>query len=81
VRALLVDDYAEHELWTPHGVVYPQGSGYQPTIAYSISCFRSTCRLAIIFNQILIHIYDPSKTHTDAELRACLQSEGRALKQ
>ncbi|KAL2843703.1 fungal-specific transcription factor domain-containing protein [Aspergillus pseudoustus] len=78
---MIMDDYAEHELWTPHGVVYPEGSEYPPTTAHSISCFRWTCRLAIIFNQILLHIYDPSKTHTESELRACLQSEGQSLKQ
>ncbi|KIA75370.1 hypothetical protein HK57_00153 [Aspergillus ustus] len=77
---MIMDDYAEHELWSPHGVEFPDGSEYPPMTAHSISCFRSTCRLSIIFNQILLHIYDPSKTHTDAELRACLQSEGQSLK-
>ncbi|KAL3462524.1 fungal-specific transcription factor domain-containing protein [Aspergillus heterothallicus] len=78
---MIMDDYAEHELWSPHGVDYTDGSEYQPTTAHSISCFRSTCRLSTIFNQILLHIYDPSKTHTDTELRACLQSEGQSLRQ
>ncbi|KAL4999429.1 fungal-specific transcription factor domain-containing protein [Aspergillus recurvatus] len=78
---IILDDYAEHELWSPHGIVYPQGSEYPPTTAHSISCFRWMCRLSIIFNQILIHIYDPSKIHTDSELSACLHSEGQSLKQ
>lgn len=77
----LVDDSAENELWSPHGVVYPEGSEYPPTMAHSVTCFRWMCRLSIIFNEILIHIYDPTKPRTDAEVRACLQSEEHSLKQ
>lgn len=81
MHTVSVDDYAEYELWSPHGIVYSQGLEYPPTTAHSISCFRWMCRLSIIFNQILLHIYDPSKVHTDSELRACLKSEGQSLKQ
>jgi hypothetical protein len=38
------------------------------------------CRLAEIFNQILIHIYDPLHQNTEDEVQACLYNEGRALK-
>ncbi|KAJ5392396.1 hypothetical protein N7509_007886 [Penicillium cosmopolitanum] len=78
---ITLDDSAENELWSPHGVVYPEGSEYPPTMAHSVTCFRWMCRLSIIFNEILIHIYDPTKPHTDAEVRACLQSEEHSLKQ
>lgn len=77
----LVDDSAEHDLWSPHGITYPEGSEYPPTMAHSITCFRWMCSLSIILNQILIHIYDPTRPHTVAEVRACLQSEEQSLKQ
>lgn len=77
----LVDDSAEHEIWFPHGIAYPEGLEYPPTIAHSISCFRWMCRLSVIFNQILIHIYDPTKQYTDEDVKICLQNEEQSLKQ
>lgn len=77
----LVDDSAEHEIWFPHGIAYPEGSEYPPTIAHSITCFRWMCRLSIIFNQILIHMYDPTKQYTDEDVKICLQNEEQSLKQ
>jgi hypothetical protein len=77
---ILVDDSAEDDLWTPHGITYPDGMQYPPTPARSVSCFMQMCRLSVIFNQILIHMYDPMKQNTKAEVEACLDHEGMALK-
>jgi hypothetical protein len=38
-----------------------------------------TCELSVIFNQILIHIYDPLQQNTPSEIQACIVSEGKAL--
>lgn len=38
------------------------------------------CRLSITFNEILVHMYDPVKTNTQAEMEACLEKEGPALR-
>ena len=75
-----MDDSAENELWTPHGIVYPQGIEYIPTQAHSISCFMRMCQLSEIFNQILIHIYDPMGQNSETEIDNCLASEGEALR-
>lgn len=77
----LVDDSAETEIWKPHGVKYASGVHYPPTPAHSISCFMKMCQLAEIFNQILIHIYHPLNHNTEAEIQACLSTEGEALRQ
>ncbi|KAL5335041.1 fungal-specific transcription factor domain-containing protein [Aspergillus crustosus] len=42
---IMLDDSAEHDLWSPHGVMYPEGSEYPPTKAHSVTCFRWMCRL------------------------------------
>ncbi|KAH9217762.1 fungal-specific transcription factor domain-containing protein [Leptodontidium sp. 2 PMI_412] len=76
---IMLDDSAETELWKPHGIVYPEGFEYPPTQAHSISCFMRMCQLSEIFNQILIHIYDPLGRNAEAEIQACLASESRAL--
>jgi hypothetical protein len=76
----LVDDSAEDELWSPHGIVYPERQGYPPRKAHSISCFRMMCQLSVIFNQILIHVYDPVRQNSVEEMRNCLQSEGESLR-
>lgn len=75
-----VDDSAENELWSPHGIVYPEGMEYAPTQAHSISCFVRMCQLSEIFNQILIHIYDPLQENSEDEIQTCLTVEGEALK-
>ena len=41
----------------------------------------STCRLATIFNEILIHMYDPLLQNTDTEMQECLQIQDPALQQ
>ncbi|KAL2071784.1 hypothetical protein VTL71DRAFT_13019 [Oculimacula yallundae] len=76
---IMLDDSAETEIWKPHGIVYPDGFGYPPTQAHSISCFMRMCQLSKIFNQILIHIYDPLGRNSEAEVEACLATESRAL--
>ena len=52
-----MDDTAELEAWTPHGL----SSSYPPKQAHSISCFIQMCGLAEVLNQILIHLYNPSQ--------------------
>ncbi|KAH8726071.1 fungal-specific transcription factor domain-containing protein [Phaeosphaeriaceae sp. PMI808] len=54
---IVMDDTAELEAWTPHGVLVT----YPPQPAHSISCFIQMCGLAEILNQILIHLYNPSQ--------------------
>ncbi|KAK0109350.1 hypothetical protein ONS96_003168 [Cadophora gregata f. sp. sojae] len=76
---IMLDDSAETEFWKPHGIVYPEGFDYPPTQAHSISCFMRMCQLSEIFNQILIHIYDPLGRNSEAEIQACLATESRAL--
>ncbi|KFZ07001.1 hypothetical protein V501_06851 [Pseudogymnoascus sp. VKM F-4519 (FW-2642)] len=77
---IMLDDSAETELWSPHGIVYPEGMEYAPTQAHSISCFVRMCQLSEIFNQILIHIYDPLQENSEDEIQNCIMVEGEALK-
>jgi len=77
---LMLDDSAETELWTPHGVEYAEGVEYPPTQAHSISCFVRMCQLSTILNQILIHIYDPFHQNTDSEIENCLHQQAEALR-
>ncbi|KAF2020853.1 hypothetical protein BU24DRAFT_445995 [Aaosphaeria arxii CBS 175.79] len=65
---VLMDDTAELEAWTPHGVYSP---GYPPKQAYSISCFTHMCGLAEILNQLLINIYNPSQDPTGPRAHQC----------
>lgn len=77
-----VDDSAEIELWAPFGQS-PNGStwDYPPTMAHSASCFLSMCRLSVIFNNILLHMYDPLMRNTEAEMEECFQTQEVALQQ
>ncbi|KUJ11035.1 C6 transcription factor [Mollisia scopiformis] len=77
---IMLDDSAETELWTPHGIVYPDNVEYPPTQAHSISCFTRMCRLSEIFNRILINMYDPLGRNTEADIRDCVLKEGENLK-
>lgn len=77
---LPVDDSAETEAWIPFGVPCQGDWEYPPSPAYSTSCFTQMCRLSITFNEILVHMYDPVKTNTQAEMEACLEKEGPALR-
>ncbi|KAK5070615.1 hypothetical protein LTS08_004388 [Lithohypha guttulata] len=78
---VIMDDSAEDELWLPHGVQYPEGQQYPPTQAHSISCFTQMCRLSAIFNEILLHMYDPLNSKTEQEIDDCLIREGFAMRQ
>ncbi|KAG5933606.1 hypothetical protein E4U53_000936 [Claviceps sorghi] len=79
---VMFDDSAENDLWVPFGI--PQtdpAQKYPPTTAHSATCFMSMCRLSVIFNEILIHMYDPLSQNTDAEIQACLDSQEPLLQQ
>ncbi|QPC75298.1 hypothetical protein HYE68_006050 [Fusarium pseudograminearum] len=77
---IIMDDSAENELWVPFDS--PNGSDwkYPPATAHSTSCFMSACRLSVIFNEILIHMYDPLLENTEAEMQECLQTQDPAMK-
>lgn len=74
-----VDDTSEIEIWTPHGVVFPEGTHYPPTQAHSTSCFMKMCSLTEILNQILIHIYDPVRKSSESEFYSCIQDQAKNL--
>lgn len=38
------------------------------------------CQLSVIFNQILINMYDPLQQQTEAKIQSCLETEGEALR-
>ncbi|KAH2316638.1 hypothetical protein LV164_006184 [Aspergillus fumigatus] len=75
----ILDDTSEIEIWTPHGVIFPEGTHYPPTQAHSTSCFMRMCGLAEILNEILIHIYDPIRQVSEAEFHDCVQEQARNL--
>ncbi|KAM0253522.1 hypothetical protein ACHAP5_000553 [Fusarium lateritium] len=77
---IIMDDSAENELWVPFDS--PQGSDwkYPPATAHSTSCFMSACQLSVIFNEILIHMYDPLLENTEVEMQECLQTQDPAMK-
>lgn len=76
---ILVDDTSEIEIWTPHGVTFPDGAHYPPTQAHSTTCFIQMCGLAEILNQILVHVYDPMRQSTEAEFFDCVQEQAKNL--
>lgn len=78
---MILDDTAEIEIWTPHGVTFTDGAHYPPTQAHSTSCFMKMCGLAEVLNQILIHIYDPIRRSTDSEFYDCIQEQAKNLGQ
>ncbi|KAI5467521.1 fungal-specific transcription factor domain-containing protein [Mariannaea sp. PMI_226] len=78
---IIMDDSAENELWVPFDSPHGADWKYPPATAHSTSCFMSTCRLSVIFNEILIHMYDPLLQNTEAEMLECLQYQDPALKQ
>ncbi|EQK99446.1 Zn(2)-C6 fungal-type DNA-binding domain protein [Ophiocordyceps sinensis CO18] len=79
---IMFDDSAEDEIWVPFGA---QQVGvtwkYPPTTAHSASCFMSMCRLSVIFNEILIHMYDPLSQNTDVEVQECLRLQEPAFQE
>ncbi|KAJ5146956.1 transcriptional regulator family: Fungal Specific TF [Penicillium atrosanguineum] len=76
---MILDDTSEIEIWTPHGVTFPDGAHYPPTQAHSTTCFIQMCGLAEILNQILVHVYDPMRQSTEAEFFDCVQEQARNL--
>ncbi|OAQ62965.2 C6 transcription factor [Pochonia chlamydosporia 170] len=79
---IMFDDSAENDLWVPFGIPQTDTAWkYPPTTAHSASCFMSMCRLAVIFNEILIHMYDPLSQNTDTEIQECLNSQEPLLQQ
>ncbi|KAH6608909.1 hypothetical protein Trco_002255 [Trichoderma cornu-damae] len=80
---IMFDDSAENELWVPFGAPPLQTTPwkYPPSTAHSASCFLSMCRLSVIFNEILIHMYDPLMQNTELEVQECLVSQEPALQQ
>lgn len=77
---LMLDDSNENEMWAPFGLTYPDGVKYPPIAAHSTSCFMRMCQLSVIFNQILIHMYDPMRQNSEAEMEECLAAQEAALK-
>ncbi|KAM5355281.1 hypothetical protein ACJ41O_001927 [Fusarium nematophilum] len=78
---IIMDDSAETELWVPFDSPHGGDWKYPPATAHSTSCFMSACRLSVIFNEILIHMYDPLLQNTEAEMQECLQNQDPAMKQ
>jgi hypothetical protein len=58
----LMDNFAEHEFWTPYygesgNLSAIPSDQYPPMHSYAISCFENLCRLAVIINDIIEHLY------------------------
>ncbi|RKL13959.1 hypothetical protein BFJ68_g6776 [Fusarium oxysporum] len=77
---IIMDDSAENELWVPFDSPHGSDWKYPPATAHSTSCFMSACRLSVIFNEILIHMYDPLLENTEAEMQECLQTQDPAMR-
>lgn len=74
------DDSAENEPWEPFGMP-PDGRtwNYPPSTAHSATCFIAMIRLSLIFNEILLHMYDPVIPNTENEMIECVTIQGPAL--
>lgn len=58
----LLDDFSEHDLWSPDvaGADDSEGAattGFPPMKYHAVSCFVNSCKLAIIINDIILHLY------------------------
>jgi hypothetical protein len=81
---LSVDDSAENDLWSPHHEntinLSRLGYGeYPPMRSHVISCFENSCRLSVILNDIIFHLYsrrgcNASGHETLKDIRARLDS-------
>ncbi|ROT42382.1 hypothetical protein SODALDRAFT_336132 [Sodiomyces alkalinus F11] len=76
---IMFDDSSETESWTPFGVAHEEGWKYPPSPAHAISCFTNMCQLAQIFNEILVHMYDPVRPNSQVEMQECLADQEVAL--
>lgn len=56
------------------------GWKYPPSPSHSVSCFMNMCQLSIIFNEILVHMYDPVRPNSQAEMQECLLEQEVALR-
>ena len=57
-----MDDYSDSDLWAPYYGETPKpdhahAPNYPPCPGYVVSCFRQLCRLCVILNDLLQHIY------------------------
>jgi hypothetical protein len=52
-----LDRFEENENWTPFADRPEASHSYQGSPAYSVSTFEALCKLSVIMNQILNHIY------------------------
>ncbi|KAM3465841.1 hypothetical protein MY5147_009182 [Beauveria neobassiana] len=77
---VMYDDSAENEPWQPFGMP-PDGRtwNYPASTAHSATCFIAMIRLSLIFNEILLHMYDPVIPNTETEMLECLAIQGPAL--
>ncbi|EGX89338.1 C6 transcription factor, putative [Cordyceps militaris CM01] len=77
---VMYDDSAENELWEPFGMP-PDGRtwNYPASTAHSATCFIAMIRLSLIFNEILLHMYDPVIPNTEIEMLECVASQGLAM--
>ncbi|KAM3559353.1 hypothetical protein MY1884_001418 [Beauveria asiatica] len=77
---VMYDDSAENEPWQPFGMP-PDGRtwNYPASTAHSATCFIAMIRLSLIFNEILLHMYDPVIPNTEIEMLECLVIQGPAL--
>ncbi|PNY24320.1 Nitrogen assimilation transcription factor nit-4 [Tolypocladium capitatum] len=78
---IMFDDSAEDEIWVPFGAPVGASWKYPPATAHSASCFMNMCRLSVIFNEILIHMYDPLAQNTAAEMEECLRTQEPAFQE
>lgn len=65
----------------PFGAQSGHSWNYPPATAHAASCFMSMCQLSVIFNEILIHMYDPLFQNTAEEVDECLRTQELALQQ
>lgn len=78
----MFDDSAENNIWVPFGAQQVGVTWKYPlTTAHSASYLRSMCRLSVIFNEILIHMYDPLSQNADAEVHECLRTQELAFQE
>ncbi len=70
-----MDDFAEHELWTPYygdrnNLSKISPGKYPPMKAHAISCFENSCKIAVIINDIILQLYSRRGTpDVDSALR------------
>ena len=75
-----MDDSTEEEPWVPFGLD-SKGIDYPATPAHSTSSFTRMCQLSVIFNEILVHMYDPLHQNSVTEMQECFVRQEVALKQ